>query len=527
MDYNASKHAANALMEQLMNQDEINIEEEQGLVASNSVYGLLRSGSKFFVSFLISVLLVRFLGPTNYGYYTIVVLYWGFASTIAGLGINSAVQYAISKYRAQNSASRLIWAVKHYFVLVIVSSLTASIVLFSLSGVIASIYHSAEVGYLIQILAFGLVFYSISGNFTEPSFIGFQKMNNSFITGVLYDFLRIIQLVVVYLGFGLIGAIKFYDVVYLVTATVGLFLLYRSIKGFPKSATPEKEDLSHFYSYRNFSYVIAVISLSYGPVIALFLGAVAPNISSVSFYRVGLIMAGMLGLPAAAIGSAFFASITKFFEKKQFGGFYSLQHTLIKYSFLLTFPLVVASIISAPKLISYLYKASFIGAETPFIILLVPVLISSVFGPVTQVLSATGKQKYAMYSVVTGAIVGIALTITLVPILYAVGAAFAYLAVTLSTLTVNLILVSRYIKIKLPYLDLLKTTFSAALMGIFLYLLLMFIKRLAYLPLLLIASLAFYALILYVTKAISNRELRFIIKLFKADKFVKMFYKKY
>jgi O-antigen/teichoic acid export membrane protein len=143
------------------------------------------------------------------------------------------------------------------------------------------------------------------------------------------------------------------------------------------------------------------------------------------------------------------------------------------------------------------------------------------------VLSATGKQKYAMYSVVTGAIVGIALTITLVPILYAVGAAFAYLAVTLSTLTVNLILVSRYIKIKLPYLDLLKTTFSAALMGIFLYLLLMFIKRLAYLPLLLIASLAFYALVLYVTKVISNRELRFIIKLFKADKFVKMFYKKY
>ncbi len=84
-------------MEQPANESEINIEEEQGLVASNSVFGFLRSGSKFFVSFLISVLLVRFLGPTNYGYYTIAVLYWGFASTIAGLGVNSLVQYAISK----------------------------------------------------------------------------------------------------------------------------------------------------------------------------------------------------------------------------------------------------------------------------------------------------------------------------------------------------------------------------------------------------------------------------------------------
>ena len=514
-------------MEQPVSSDEINIEEEQGLVASNSVYGFLRSGSKFFVSFLISVLLVRFLGPTNYGYYTVVVLYWGFASTIAGLGVNSAVQYAISKYRAQNSGSRLIWVIKHYFILVVISSLIASIVLFSLSGVIASIYHSAEVGYLIKILAFGLVFYSLSGNFTEPSLIGFQKVNNSFMTGVLYDFLRLMQLVVIYLGFGLIGAIKFYDVVYLVTATVGLFLLYRSINGFPKSARPEKEDLTHFYSYRNFSYIMAIISLSYGPVIALFLGAVSPNISSVSFYRVGLIMAGMLGLPAAAVGSAFFASITKFFERKQFEGFYRVQHSLIKYSFLLTFPLVTASIISAPKLISYLYKSTFIGAETPFIILLIPVLISSIFGPITQVLSATGKQKYAMYSVITGAVVGIALTVILVPLLYSIGAAIAYLAVTLSTLVVNLILVSKYIKIKLPYKELLKAIVSVLLMGLFLYLLLKLVTRLAYLPLLLIAALVFYVLMLYVTRTVSNKEIRFIIKLLKADKFVKTFYKKY
>ena len=198
-------------MEDPVRKDEVNIEEEQGLVASNSIYGFLRSGSKFFVSFLISVLLVRFLGPTNYGYYTIVVLYWGFASTIAGLGAGAAVQYAISKFRAQNSGSKLIWAVKHYFLLVTVSSLIASIVFFMLSGVIGSVYHSTEVSYLIKVLAFGLVFYSLSGNFTEPSFIGFQKMNNSFITGVLYDFLRIVQLVVIYLGFGLVGAIKFYD----------------------------------------------------------------------------------------------------------------------------------------------------------------------------------------------------------------------------------------------------------------------------------------------------------------------------
>jgi O-antigen/teichoic acid export membrane protein len=514
-------------MEQPLQNEEINVEEEQGLVASNSIYGFLRSGSKFFVSFLISVLLVRFLGPTNYGYYTVVILYWGFASTLAGIGAGAVVQYAVSKYRAQNSNHKLMWVVKHYFFIVTVSSLIASVVFFLLSGVIASIYHSAEVGYLIRILAFGLVFYSISGNFTEPSFIGFQKMNNSFITGVLYDFLRIVQLAVIYFGFGLVGAIKFYDVIYLVISTVGICLLYRSIRGFPKSVKPGKDEIAHFYSYRNFSYIISVISLSYGSVIVLFLGVVSPNISSVSFYRVGLIMAGMLALPSSAVGSAFFASITKFFEKKDFEGFYRIQHSLVKYSFILTSPLVVASIISAPRLISYLYKSSFLGVETPFIILLVPVLISSIFGPMTQILSATGKQKYTMYSVVTGAIVGIVLMVTLVPRFYAVGAAIAYFSVTIATLAINLVFVSKYIKIRLPYKEIMRSILALIAMSILLYVMLIFIKRLAYLPLILIASLVFYAVMLYLTKTINSSEIRFIIKLVKADKFVRMFYKKY
>jgi O-antigen/teichoic acid export membrane protein len=509
------------------NSVDIDVEEEKGLVASNSIYGLLRSGSKFFVSFLISILLVRFLGPENYGYYTIVVLYWGVASTVAGLGIGATIQYAISKYRAQSSNTKLLWAVKHYLLLVTLSSLVASLILFMLSGVIGSLYHSAEVSYLLKILALGLVFYSIAGNFTEPSFIGFQKMKNSFITGVLYDFLRVVQLLVVYLGFGLIGAIKFYDIVYLVVSTVGLFLLYRAIHGFPKAAKPEKEDLSHIYGYRSFSYIIAVISLLYGTIIALFLGVVAPNISAVSFYRVGLIMAGILAIPASAIGSAFFASITKFFEKKDFNVFYRMQRSLIKYSFLVTFPLVIASIISAPRLISYLYKSTFIGAEIPFIILLIPVLISSIFGPITQVLSATGKQKYMMYSAITGAVVGLLLTFILVPIFYAEGAAIAYLSVNLAMLIVNIFLVSKYIKIIIPYLDLLKAIVSVVLMAAFLYFMLKIVTRLAYLPLVLISALVFYVIILYLIRAINNKEIRFIIKLVKADKFVKMFYKKY
>lgn len=88
-------------------------------------------------------------------------------------------------------------------------------------------------------------------------------------------------------------------------------------------------------------------------------------------------------------------------------------------------------------------------------------------------------------------------------------------------------MVSKYIKIIIPYLDLLKAIVSVVLMAAFLYFMLKIVTRLAYLPLVLISALVFYVIILYLIRAINNKEIRFIIKLVKADKFVKMFYKKY
>ena len=53
-------------------EEEINTEHIN--IASNSVYVLFRFISKFFVTFVVSVLFVRFLGETNYGIFSIVTL---------------------------------------------------------------------------------------------------------------------------------------------------------------------------------------------------------------------------------------------------------------------------------------------------------------------------------------------------------------------------------------------------------------------------------------------------------------------
>ncbi len=510
--------------------ESVNVDEEQNIVASNSVYGFLRMGSKFFVSFLLSILLVRFLGPTNYGVYTVAVLYWGFASTFSSLGLGSTIMYGVARYRAKDRKGLINWVISHYFIVLMVSSSVASVALFAVSGPLAVIYRTPSLAEYIRILAIGVIFYSINDNFTTAVFTGSQKLKYGFITGVIYDVLRIVQLVVVYIGFGLLGAIAMYDVTYLVIATIGLFFVYRIFRLNSAKDRPEAAELSHLKHYSAFSYTGSLISTLYGPVITLFLGAVAANMSDVSFYRVGLIMVGMLGMPANIIGSAFFSSITKFFEKRDLVNFYMLEKRLLKYSVLITIPFVVASLISIRQLISYLYRSSFLSVQTPFVILIVPVILTAIFGPLTQILSATGKQKYWMYSVVAGAVVGLVSTLVLVPRFSAVGAAEAYTLVSITMLVLNLAFLNRLRIISfsksIPYLDLAKGFVSAALMGIFLYYALAFVATLSLLPWILILSLFVYFGLLYATRTITRHDMSFFVKLLRADKFIRAFYKR-
>ena len=334
----------------------------------------------------------------------------------------------------------------------------------------------------------------------------------------------------VYIGFKLIGAITVYDVTYLAVATLGLFFVYRLFKSGDATSKPDKAEVKHLRHYSGFSYVGSLIGTISGPVITLFLGFMAPNISDVSFYRVGLIMVGMLGLPASAMGSSFFASITKFFEKKDMAGFYNLQRKLLKYSVLVTIPLVVASLIAIRPLIGYLYRFTFIGVQYPFMIMLIPIVLSSIFGPITQILSATGKQKYWMYSTVSGSLAGIVSTLVLVPRFFAIGAAEAYVIVNITVLVLNLMFLKRLgmvsIHKSLPYLDLLKGFIAVTIMGVFLYYAINFITNISLLPLILISGLVVYFFVLYSIKGITKGDIRFFIKLLRADKFVRMFYKR-
>ncbi len=493
--------------------EEKDLRAEETVIASNSLYYISRYASKFFFSFIVGVFLVRFLGPSGYGVYSLALVYWGMFSAIFSIGLGSTIQYAISKYRAKKDLSSASWVVKRYLIILSLTAILGSITMFFVSDSLASIYRLPELGVILKILGIGLLFYSLSENFSANVYIGYQKMKYTFIVGVLYDVLRLAQVAVVILGFGLLGAIAFYDVIYLIVGLLSLYLVYRIIRK-PQAAKPsDDKDLKEFRTYGKFSYISNIVSFFYGSVMILLLGYFAPNISSVAFYRAGLLMASLLSMPAAALMSAPFATTTKYLVRAEFDKFYRVQGVLLRYAAIVTIPLVIGAAVSAHELITYLYRSQFLGAQLPFQIILVSILITSMMSPLSFVLSAMGKQKYYMYSISAGAAVAIVSTVVLVPTLLSIGAALTYLMSNMALLAVNIFFLSKQIKIRIPYVAIMKSFGAAAVMGSYLYYILNIIPSLELLPFILISGLMIYFVFAYLLKVITRSDIGFFLRL--------------
>lgn len=494
------------------------LNEERIKVASNSSYSLMGSIVNYFTSFFVGIFLARFLGPANFGVYSLAVTIWALFLTFSSIGINGSLQYAASRYKARDDKPALRWVFKHYLLLITAVSISMSVAMLILAGPMASFYHEPPLKNLLVILAVGLTFYSLVNSFYQSLFSGYQLQKYRFLVNSTLDLMRIGQILVLYLGLSLLGVISVYDIAYFAAFLIAFFLARRIINSVRGSRKPDETDMKELKSYSVFTYTGSLISIFYSSFIVLALGFLAPNLSFVGFYRIGLILSGLIGAPGGAIAISFFPSITRMFERKNYDYLYRLMKDAIRFSSLITIPLVFGAAITVNPLIRLFYHQQFLGSVGPFLILMSGVLISSILSPLTTVLSASGKQKYYMYSTVSGAIIGIVLSVLLIPRFFSTGAALVSLGVTIVTILINLYFAGKFIEIRLPIGAIAKGVIAGLLMVGFILLLISNFTRLIYLPFILVAAVLLYVFLLYVFRAIDKTDIRFILMVTRLDK---------
>jgi O-antigen/teichoic acid export membrane protein len=240
-------------------------------MAKTSVKGGLHVMWGLLVSTIISaiggIILALVLGENNYGLYAVVLA----TPTLIGLFQDLGVNYAVTRYSArlktENKAEQIRGVFLSGVIFKTLLGLALSLFCLFLSPYLAvDVFHRPFIAPLIQAVSFIILAQALV-NTATAAFTGVEKMHLNSIMVVSQSIVKtVLAPALVLVGLGLYGSVLGYTVAYLITATIGLFLVWTVYKSLPGLVSNKLDLLSNMKVLLRFG-----LPLSFGDIIGGFL----------------------------------------------------------------------------------------------------------------------------------------------------------------------------------------------------------------------------------------------------------------
>jgi len=193
------------------------------------------------------------------------------------------------------------------------------------------------------------------------------------------------------------------------------------------------------------------------------------QITQVGWYNAAYKITRATLIPATLISISFFPVLSKLFKESK----EKLQNTwnyYVKTMIFLAMPLVVGGITLAPKIISFVYGASYLPSIFAFQILIIMAGITFFCYPLNQALIISNQQRKLFWITFSGAILNIGLNLILIPRYSLYGAAFATVVTLFLIFFLLYKFTSKFTLIRPFNLKFLLSFLSAGLSSIIMYL---------------------------------------------------------
>ena len=162
--------------------------------------------------------------------------------------------------------------------------------------------------------------------------------------------------------------------------------------------------------------------------------------ADVGFYNTAVKIKTILLSLVTSLGNVLLPRMSYYAKKEMKNEFRDTMVKALHFTFLLSVPLVIYFVLYAEESISFLAGNGYAGAVLPMQIITIAVIPTGLTGVLgVQVLTALEREKYVLYSVVTGAMVDLLLNIFFIPQYGAVGAAFATMIAEFVVLLVQVV----------------------------------------------------------------------------------------
>ena len=374
------------------------------------------------------VLLARALGPDNYGLYVFVLS----LITILGLPTNAGLPFLVVRETAKNFLYKR-WGLLRG----LLRQANLVVVCFSLLiGLsVVGVMQLTDIGgdwNGVEPLSWALLLLPIValGNIRGATLRGFKKAFRGQLPEQLVKPLSLVLLLSVFIVLDKDLTPHLAILLNLVSALlaffVGVWLLRSTLPPPLVNAKPEYEHRAWISSLVPLS-MIAAMKLIDTQVVVLLLGSLA-SIDNVALFRVAAQGATLVAFGLTAVNLVLAPHVTTLYQEGRMEELQNLVTFATRIAFAIAVPVAIVLIVFGKPIVAWVFGEEYIEASLSLGILSIGQLINVSAGSVVVILNMAGYERETFKALFLAALVSITLTVVLVPLWQAVGAAFAVIA---------------------------------------------------------------------------------------------------
>ncbi len=373
-----------------------------------------------------TIILGRLILPEEYGLYSIALIPAMTISLFQDWGVGSAITRFSASLRTTDKVDNLRSTIVAGLYFEIATGLAMSLVLLVMANFIASaIFHRPEIAPLISIASIS-VFSTSLLTASQSSFIGFERMRfNSLIMVSQSVVQSITSPLLVFLGYGALGAVLGYALAYLISCVIGItalhFVIVKKIGG---NSPTKSEILLTLKTMLRYGIPLSISSILAGLLVQFYGFMMASFCSDIMIgnYKISTNFAVLLTFFTIPIMTVLFPTFAKLDPRNEHQLLKTVFTSSIKYTTMLLVPATIAMIVLSKPMIGTLFGDKWLYA--PFFLVLY--VIGNLFAAIGNLsmgsfLVALGKTKMLMKLNILTLLIGVPLAFLLIPAFGIVG----------------------------------------------------------------------------------------------------------
>ncbi|HEX2958690.1 MAG TPA: flippase [Chitinispirillaceae bacterium] len=432
----------------------------------NSVFLLFNSVFMMLSTWIISIVIARLLGPEDYGIFNMTLWLSGTITWAVGMGFTHAATKFTAELKDKSEPGTIFQLILFIGKIELVASLTATILLIIFRTQIADFFFSSEQSFYFFLAALGII-PGIATAIASGVIEGLQKFKYFTYANLIMTPLSFVsKIVVLKSGYGLTGFMIVMLVFSFINTFFYLFVLYKE-----KVFTFTGIRLSLEIKKRILDYNKSIIAISVCDKIIwdksenFFIGRFC-QANQIAFYNLGFnIVQRFSSILPTTFWKVLFPAMSTLHGTRDTDKMKRLFYISTRYISLFSFPVGIGGIVLAYHLIHYLYGHEFIGAQRVLQIIFAASIFSNLANPGSAILYGFEKQAFIYKYGMVLAVFNIIIDLLLIKPFGAEGAAICYGITTILGSVGGLIYTCRLMKIRYPFMSILKIFTASVIMG--------------------------------------------------------------